>query len=205
MKTRCPDCDNVQVIGGLGNGRCSRCHGSGKQGTIADDIGGGKGSCERCHGNGQCITCAGDGFVMASEPARPHATAELNPLDKKVAIKTFCPKCGEIDWFEWKFLGHLKDPVCGHTWYVGSGAYTTQQMRAVFQAGGMMAKYMTSGVSGEGAMVGKVVGGFCGVVFGIAFRLPFAAVMIPLQAVVRLSQSKANSAPISRASGEWRS
>jgi uncharacterized protein YecT (DUF1311 family) len=116
------------------------------------------------------------------------AAAELNPFDDKVAIKTVCPNCGALDWFEWKFLGKLTDPVCGHIWYAGSGAYTLMQIRAIFQAAGRTAKYMTSGIRGEGAWVGKIVGWFCGVVFGFCFRLEAAAFMIPIQAIVGLLQ-----------------
>jgi uncharacterized protein YqgC (DUF456 family) len=87
-------------------------------------------------------------------------------------------------------LGKLTDPVCGHSWYAGSGMYTLRQLSAVFEMAGRFVKYMNHGVSGEGAWIGKLLGGFMGVVFGIAFRLPFAVIMIPFQAVVRASSQK---------------
>jgi hypothetical protein len=71
---------------------------------------------------------AGKNFTPPGAGERKKA-AELNPFDDKVAIKTVCPNCGALDWFEWKFLGRLRDPVCGHTWYVGSGAYAVMQVR----------------------------------------------------------------------------
>jgi hypothetical protein len=90
--------------------------------------------------------------------------AEVNPFDDKVAIKTVCPHCGALDWFEWKFLGRLTDAICGHSWYAGSGTYTLMQIRAAFAAGGKGAKYMTSGLSGgQGAWIGKGMGWFIGV------------------------------------------
>ena len=73
--------------------------------------------------------------------------AELNPFDDKIAIKTICPNCGALDWFEWKFLGRLTDPICGHSWYADSGTYALIQVRAAFQFGRRFAKYMTSGIS----------------------------------------------------------
>src|SRR2546426_1608942 len=172
MKQKCPDCVSVEILSGTGNGKCSRCYGSGKVGTIADDIAGGKRACERCHGSGQCQTCGGHGVVVGPDKPRPHAKDDINPFDDKVAIKARCPKCGAIDWFEWKFLGKLTDPVCGHSWYVGPAKYTLMQIRAVVAAGGKMAKYMNKGLTGEGAWIGKILGGFTGMVFGIAFRLP---------------------------------
>ncbi len=132
-------------------------------------------------------------FRAAPQPARPYASAEFNPLDDKVAIKTHCPKCEASDWFEWKFLGKLTDPICGHTWYADSGTYTVQQMRAV-EMSRRTVKYMNHGISGEGAWIAKILGGFLGMVLGMAFRLPFAVMMIPIQAVVRLSGTKAESA-----------
>jgi hypothetical protein len=107
-----------------------------------------------------------------------------------VAFRLHCPNCGQLDWFEWKFLGKFTDPVCGHSWYAGSGAYTMAQIRAVFQAGGRTAKYMTSSTHGEGAWVARIVGWFCGVLFGLSFRLVFAVPMIPIQAAVALLQDK---------------
>ena len=41
-----------------------------------------------------------------------------------------------------------------------------------------MNKSFNHGISGEGAWIAKLLGGFLGVVFGIAFRLPYGAIMI---------------------------
>jgi hypothetical protein len=201
MKQQCPDCASGSVFG-VGNGKCSKCHGGGKVGTIADDIAGGKLSCPRCHGTGKCPTCGGSGLVSGSaavKPERPHANAELNPLDDKVAVRVHCPKCGDLDWFEWKFLGKLTDPVCGHTWYAGSGFYTIMQIRAAFAAGGRFTNYLTSGISGEGAWIAKALGWFMGTILGLAIRLEFGVAMIPIQAIVGLCQpNKEKSEIVSR-------
>jgi lipoprotein NlpI len=105
-------------------------------------------------------------------------------------VRIHCPKCGALDWFEWKFLGKLTDPVCGHTWYVGSGFYTVMQIRAAFAAGGRFTKYLTSGISGEGAWIAKALGWFMGTILGLAIRLEFGVAMIPIQALAGLSQPK---------------
>ena len=114
---------------------------------------------------------AGRKFSPPSNQVRKPAP-EVNPFDDKVAIKTVCPSCGALDWFEWKFLGRLTDPVCGHCWYVGPGTYSAMQVRAAFAAGGKGAKYLTSGVSGgEGAWIGKAMGWFMGVLLGLGIGL----------------------------------
>ena len=190
MRQRCQDCHSIQVLAGRGNGKCSACYGGGKVGTIADDLAGGKRACPRCHGSGQCQTCGGSGVVSVPDKPRPRANAELNPFDDEIAVRTWCPNCGDTDWFEWKFLGKLTDPICGYTWYAGSGMYTMRQIRAIFGMAKKMVKYLSHGASGEGAWIARVLGGFVGVVVGIAFRLPFAMIMIPIQAIVRLSTQK---------------
>ena len=191
MTQRCPDCASGELLSGHGNGKCSACYGGGKVGTIADDVAGGKRNCDRCRGTGQCRTCSGTGVVAAvAPPKRPHADDEINPFDDKVAIRTVCPNCGALDWFEWKFLGRLKDPICSHSWYAGSGTYTLMQIRAAFAAGGKGAKYFTSGVSGEGAWIAKGMGWFMGVLLGLGIRLEFGVLMIPIQAFAGLFQAK---------------
>lgn len=68
---RCPDCDSVSLIpyADEGNGKCSKCNGTGTGGVIEDFIDGfnplgSQGSeCQECHGTGQCQTCGGSGTV----------------------------------------------------------------------------------------------------------------------------------------------
>jgi hypothetical protein len=195
MTRQCPDCAGGGVFG-VGNGKCSKCYGIGKTGTIADDIAGVKPGCTRCHGTGKCPRCGGGGLVSYSPPPRAHANTELNPFDDKVAVRCHCPKCGDLDWFKWKFLGRLTDPVCGHSWYVGSGAYTMMQIRAALAAGDKCAKYGTSGISGEAAWIGKAVGWITGIILGLAIRLEFGLLMIPIQALAGLSQAKKTTSDI---------
>jgi len=193
---RCADCDSVVLtIPERGDGRCRHCHGSGSIHSPATTFTGQRDKCSDCSGTGQCQTCGGKGMVTARDrPARPHAGSDDNPFDDKVAVRAQCPNCGDTDWFEWKFLGRLKDPVCGHDWFVDVGTYTLQQIRAIFESARKSTKYMTSGVSGEGAWIGKLLGAFLGIVIGIAFRLPFALFMIPIQAIVRQSRPRKSGA-----------
>jgi hypothetical protein len=138
---------------------------------------------------------AGKKFAPPSEEVRKPA-AELNPFDDKVAIKTVCPNCGALDWYEWKFLGKLTDPFCGHTWYAGSGTYSLMQLRAAFQAGSRFTKYLTSGISGEGAWIAKALGWVMGSLLGIGIRLEFGLLMTPIQAIVGLCQPQKSKADI---------
>jgi hypothetical protein len=139
---------------------------------------------------GQRDGAGGKKFNPPSDQVRKPA-ADINPFDDKVAIKTVCPNCGALDWFEWKFLGRLADPICGHSWYVGSGTYAAMQIRAAFAAGGKGAKYFTSGVSGgEGAWIGRALGWFMGVILGLGIRLEFGILMIPIQALAGLFGAK---------------
>ena len=136
-------------------------------------------------------------MVLAADRPRPHASSEANPFDDdKIAIRTHCPKCGDVDWFEWKFLGRLTDPICGHTWFASSGMYIFQQFRATIAAGSKYAKYLTANVRGEGAVLGKVAGWFMGITLGAAFRLTFAVFLIPIQALVGLVQPNKSRAEI---------
>lgn len=189
----CSDCAAPVVVGNRGNGKCSNCYGGGRTGTIINDITGSDRSCRKCGGTGRCPACGGHGVVSA-EAVRPNAHAELNPFDDKEAIRLVCPHCGDTDWFEWRFLGKLEDPVCGHEWYADSAVYAGKQVRASFQMGKKLVKYFNHGVSGEGAFIAKALGGFTGMVFGLAFRLPYGLILIPVQALVkRNARARGNS------------
>jgi hypothetical protein len=131
---------------------------------------------------------AGKPFVPPSKEVR-EPSAEVNPFARKVAVKVVCPNCGALDWFEWKFLGKLTDQVCGHTWYVGSGAYTLMQLRAALKAGQQFSRELTSKASVEGAWVARIVGWFSGTVLGLAIRLEFGLMMVPIQAFAGLCHS----------------
>ncbi len=62
----CPDCDGPGILGG-GDGKCSRCHGSGLEvdviTALAEAISGQSQKCETCGGSGKCQTCYGKGYL----------------------------------------------------------------------------------------------------------------------------------------------
>jgi hypothetical protein len=125
-----------------------------------------------------------------AQPKRPHADEDVNPFEDNVAIRAVCPNCGALDWFEWKFLGHLKDPVCGHSWYAGSVTYTLMQIRAAFSFGRKYAKHTTSGTSGVALWPVKAFFWFVYLLLGLGVRLEFGILMIPIQALAGLGQTK---------------
>jgi len=140
---------------------------------------------------------AGSEFKLPSSqaPVRKPA-ADVNPFDDKVAIKTVCPHCGALDWFEWKFLGRLTDPICGHSWYAGSVTYTLMQIRAGFSLGRKYAKYTTSGTSGVALWPAKAFFWFLCLLLGLGVRLEFGVLMIPIQALAGLFQAKKTASDI---------
>jgi hypothetical protein len=63
---KCPDCwGNADPLGIWGDGKCSECHGSGKNPSILDEVTesltGAETDCFNCGGSGQCPTCHGKG------------------------------------------------------------------------------------------------------------------------------------------------
>jgi hypothetical protein len=57
---RCPDCDEGTFHG---NGRCSRCNGTGSNASLSAD----EPKCPACHGTGVCATCGGAGIYPPPE------------------------------------------------------------------------------------------------------------------------------------------
>jgi hypothetical protein len=170
-------------------------------GMLRDDPGGYFAAGYRDGAAGKTFNPHGDN--IRSDNARK-GDADLNPFDDRVAIKTVCPNCRELDWFEWKFLGRLTDPVCGHSWYAGSGAYALMQLRASFQFGARFGKYMTSGTSRSSASAGEAAVGslakgmfwILGALLGVGIRLEFGVLVIPIQALAGLFQPKKTNAEI---------
>lgn len=117
--------------------------------------------------------------------------AEGNAYSLKFALEKFllteCPKCKASGAFKWHFLGKLSHPDCGRSWFVGPCEYIVAQLKAVFRTGGEIAGSAISDAEKKGES------GFAGMIFGflmgVMIRLPFAILMIPIQAVVSLCQS----------------
>jgi len=65
---KCPDCYSTSDLVGLfGDGKCSVCHGSGKNPSVLDEMAEGltgvETECYNCVGSGECPTCRGSGEV----------------------------------------------------------------------------------------------------------------------------------------------
>lgn len=58
---RCPDCDEGSF---RGNGRCSKCHGSGVNLRLTSE----EPKCPACDGTGVCATCQGEGVYPSVPP-----------------------------------------------------------------------------------------------------------------------------------------
>jgi tetratricopeptide (TPR) repeat protein len=97
-----------------------------------------------------------------------------------------CPNCRASGAFKWHFLGKLQHPHCRASWYVSPGIYISKQLRATFTAGRDFAGQSSSKSKGiEGFFLGLI-----GFLLGVGFRIPITIAIIPIQAVVSLSQSK---------------
>ena len=100
-----------------------------------------------------------------------------------------CPKCGASGQYKVHFLGQFKHPTCGTEWYMSPGSYIVFQLASVFhtgiRAGGAMKDDRDRNRKGDGWLMGIL-----GFYFAAMFRLILAFVLIPIQAVVSLTQSK---------------
>jgi len=114
----------------------------------------------------------------------------------KYALEDFvvetCPKCSASGNFKFHFWGKLNhNPGCNCSWYVSPGKYVSTQLAKTFRTGrdigGDMA--LDSEKKGESGGFVSLIFGF---LFGAAFRLSFAAVMIPIQTIVSVIQKKPN-------------
>lgn len=145
------------------------------------------------------LYCDTNEFIPQSviENFRRRLERENNLIALSVGLEKFrsdaCPNCNAVGAYKWHFLGKLSHPDCGWSWYVGPGAYTGAQLKAVFRTG----MNLSAEAYGDAEKKGEKAGGCLGAVFsfilGICFRLPFALIMIPIQAIVSLSQNKPES------------
>ena len=101
-----------------------------------------------------------------------------------------CPKCNTSGAYKFHFMGKLNHkPGCEWSWYIGPGAYASMQLGKSVRAGMNMGSGLMSDAEKKGESGGCIYAIF-GLIFGTLFRLVFAIVMIPLQTIVSLTQSK---------------
>ena len=103
-----------------------------------------------------------------------------------------CPKCGGAGAFKWHFLGKLRHPNCGWSWYVSPGTYIGAQLKGIFRTGMEIGGDVLADSEGKGES-GGCLGAVFGFIMGVCFRLPFALLMMPIQAIVSLCQKKPGS------------
>jgi hypothetical protein len=104
-----------------------------------------------------------------------------------------CPTCAADGQYKIHFLGRLKHPECGTEWYMGPGSYMGFQLASVFHTGIRAGGGMKEDSDRKGER-GGWIGGIVGFMMAAVFRLALAVVLIPIQAVVSLSQGKPKSA-----------
>lgn len=141
--------------------------------------------------------CDSNDFVSADkiEEFRHKLEREGNVNTFSLALEKFtegsCPNCSATGAFKWHFLGNLRHPNCGYAWYVEPGSYIGAQLRGVVHTG-MSAGAGMSDQEKESKAAGCMAG-LLGFMFGAIFRLVFAVVMIPIQAIFSLTQKKPES------------
>lgn len=105
-----------------------------------------------------------------------------------------CPRCDATGAYRWHFLGKRIHPNCT-SWYIGPGEYAGEQFGSVFRSGMSAAAEIGADAEKKGDKAGGCVGAIFGFLFVGIFRLIFAVLMIPIQAIVSLSQKKVGRSP----------
>lgn len=102
-------------------------------------------------------------------------------------LETACQSCGASGHFRWHFLGRMSHPGCGWSWYADPGTYIVEQFRRSFRAGMEVGADAASDSRGGAS---GCLGGLFGFLIGSITRLTFAVFLLPVQAVVSLTQAK---------------
>lgn len=140
--------------------------------------------------------CNSSDFIPEStvEQYTSQLKATRNHAAIAVALSDFtgetCPKCGSRGQFKIHFLGSLRHPECTASWYVGPGTYILYQFGQVFHSGIRAGGSMKDDADRKGDRSGGIINAIFGFLFVAVFRAALAVVLIPIQAVVSLAQSK---------------
>jgi hypothetical protein len=140
--------------------------------------------------------CSTNEFVPAHkiQEFSERLNAEGNLSTLSYALEKFrsdrCPNCNAEGAFKWHFMGQHKHPSCGHSWYTAPGTYSAEQLKAVFRSGASAGASISSEADKKNDKAGGCMGAIFGFFFVAIFRLFFAVIMIPIQAIVSLTQSK---------------
>jgi hypothetical protein len=140
--------------------------------------------------------CSSSDFISAA--AVDQYTGQLKATGNHAAIAVglsdfsgeTCAKCGAFGQFKIHFLGRLQHPDCGASFYIGPGAYMLFQLGQVFHTGIRAGGSMKDDADRKGDRSGGIINGIFGFLFVAVFRASLAVVLIPIQVVVSLTQSK---------------
>lgn len=140
--------------------------------------------------------CNSSDFIPQStvEQYTDQLKATRNHVAIAVGLSNFtgetCPKCGSRGQFKIHVLGSLRHPDCSANWYIGPGSYILYQLGQIFHTGIRAGGSMKDDADRKGDRSGGIVNAIFGFLFVAVFRAALAVVLIPLQAVVSLAQSK---------------
>jgi hypothetical protein len=102
-----------------------------------------------------------------------------------------CPRCNATGEFRSRFMGRLKHPGCGHTWYLNPGRYLLHQMKLAFHAGAGAGTSASSDAERRGG--GGTGAGIVGFIIGGLARLALGICLVPIQAIVFLASGASRS------------
>ena len=103
-----------------------------------------------------------------------------------------CPNCGATGEFKPGFLGRLKHPDCGLTWYMPTGRYAICQLKSCARVGVDIAVEGDADARKKGEKQGCIAAA-ASFVFGAILRFLVAIVLIPIQLVVSLISAASRS------------
>jgi hypothetical protein len=101
-----------------------------------------------------------------------------------------CPQCNAQGAFKWHFMGKHQHPECGASWYISPGAYAADQFKGVFRSGMGAAASAQADAEKKNDKAGGCLGVILGFFVVALYRLVFGVLMIPIQAIFSLTQSK---------------
>ena len=140
--------------------------------------------------------CNSSDFIPQStvEQYTDQLKATRNHVAIAVGLSDFtgetCPKCGSRGQFKIHVLGRLRHPDCSANWYIGPGSYILYQLGQIFHTGIRAGGSMKDDADRKGDRSGGIINAIFGFLFVAVFRAALAVVLIPIQAVVSLAQSK---------------
>jgi hypothetical protein len=132
--------------------------------------------------------------AVAQDYARRLREAGANPVAYTIGLHDFyeqsCPKCGAVGHFKGHLFGEVKHPDCETHWYVSPGSYIAHQIAAIYHSGVRAGASMKDDADRKGDKSGGCIYAVFGFVFVAVLRAALAVLLIPIQAIVSLTQAK---------------